>query len=254
MTSLTSSCFAFATALTFSVGRGVDVDRVRGLGADGDLVHVERGAGIEHRPALGDRDHGDRVRLAERRQPRPLERVDGDVDLRAAAVADLLAVEEHRRLVLLAFADHDDAVHPNRVEHEPHRVDRRRVGLLLLAPPDPAGGRERRGLGDADQLEREISIRGGHCAANPMRAPIRSSRLHPVGRLDADEVEAPCEHRLRRRDEAEPERLRHRAEHLVLVVEAVEVVGEPDRVVRERVRGAPGGGFRHHLRETRRAA
>ena len=118
--------------------RRVDVDRVRRLAADGDLVHVEGGAGIEHRPPLGDGDHGDRVRLAERRQPRPLERIDGDVDLRAAAVADLLAVEEHRRLVLLALADHDDAVHPDGVEHEPHRVDRGGVGLLLLAAPDPA--------------------------------------------------------------------------------------------------------------------
>ena len=91
--------------------RRVDVDRVGRLGPDGDLVHVQRRAREEHRPALGDGDDGDRVRHPERREPRPLERVDGDVDLGPDAVADLLAVEEHRRLVLLALADDDDAAH-----------------------------------------------------------------------------------------------------------------------------------------------
>ena len=46
-----------------------------------------------------------------RGQRRALERVDGDVDLRRRAVADVLAVVEHRRLVLLALADDDEAVH-----------------------------------------------------------------------------------------------------------------------------------------------
>ena len=139
----------------------VDVDRVRRLRPDRDLVHVERRAGVEHRAALGDGDHGDRVRLAERGQPRALERVDGDVDRRAAAVADLLAVVEHRRLVLLPLADHDDAVHAHGVEHEAHRVDRGAVGLLLLAPADPAGRGERRRFGDADELEGEVAVGGG---------------------------------------------------------------------------------------------
>ena len=49
--------------------------------------------------------------IPERRQPRALERVHGDVHQRRGAVADVLAVVEHRRLVLLALADHDDAVH-----------------------------------------------------------------------------------------------------------------------------------------------
>ena len=72
--------FAFATALTFSVGdasMSIDVDPVR---ADGDLLHVHGRAREEHRAALGDRDHRDRVRLPERRQARSLERVDRDVD------------------------------------------------------------------------------------------------------------------------------------------------------------------------------
>ena len=82
---------------------------VRRLGADGDLVHVHGSAGKEHRARLGESDDGDRVRRADRRQPRPLERIDGDVDLGPLAVAHALAVVEHRRLVLLALADHDGA-------------------------------------------------------------------------------------------------------------------------------------------------
>ena len=71
-----------------------------------------------------------------RGQRRALERVDGDVDLRRRAVADLLAVVEHRRLVLLALADDDDAVHRDGVEHEAHRVDGGLVGGVLVAAAD----------------------------------------------------------------------------------------------------------------------
>ena len=96
--------------------------------------------------------------MPERAERRALERVDGDVDLRRAAVADVLAVVEHRRLVLLALADDDDAVHRDRVEHEAHRVDGGLVGGDLVAAADPAGGGERGGLGDAHELEREVAV------------------------------------------------------------------------------------------------
>ena len=74
------------------------------------------------------------------------------------AVADLLAVVEHRRLVLLALADHDDAVHRDRVEHVAHTVDGGLVGGLLVAHADEWSRRQRGGLGDADELEREVAI------------------------------------------------------------------------------------------------
>ena len=57
------------------------------------------------------------------------------------AVADLLAVVEHRRLVLLALADHDDAVHRDGVEHRAHRVDRRLVGGAPCRRGRPSGRR-----------------------------------------------------------------------------------------------------------------
>ena len=73
-----------------------------------------------------------------RAQARALERVDGDVDLRRRAVADRLAVVEHRRLVLLALADHHDAVHVDRVQHGVHAVDGGLVGRLLVAACRPS--------------------------------------------------------------------------------------------------------------------
>ena len=70
----------------------------------------------------------------------------------------MLAVVEHRRLVLLALADHDDAVHRDGVEHVAHRVDGGLVGGDLVARAHEAGGGERGGLGDADELEGEVAI------------------------------------------------------------------------------------------------
>ena len=195
---------------------------------DGDLLHVDGGAGEEHRAALGDGDHRDRARLPERGEPRALERIDRDVDLRPFAVPDLLAVVEHRRLVLLPLADHDDAAHRDAVEDEAHRVDRGPVGALLLAAADPARGGHRAGLRDADELQRDVAV-GGLPSAHAS---------HPLRCLDPDEVEAARDHGSRRTAEAEPERLLLALEHAVLVVEAMEVVGDADRVGGNALRAA----------------
>ena len=64
-----------------------------------------------------------------------------------------LAVIEHRGLVFLPLADDDDAVHVHGVEEEPHGVDGRLVGGVLVAPAHPARRRQRGGLGGADQIE-----------------------------------------------------------------------------------------------------
>ncbi len=158
MTSPTSTAPALGDQLDRLAERPVEVEQVGDLVAAGHLLHVDARAGVEHRAALGERDHGQRVGHAERAQARALERVDGDVDLRAAAVADLLAVGEHRRLVLLALADHHDAVHVDRVQHGVHAVDGGLVGGLLVAAADPARGGQRGGLGDAHELEREVAV------------------------------------------------------------------------------------------------
>src|SRR5699024_2933605 len=84
-----------------------------------------------------------------------------DVHLGAVAVAHGLAVEQHRRLVLLALADHDGAVHADGVHEGAHRVDRGAVGPVLVAGADPAAAGDGGGFGHADQLEGEVAVGGG---------------------------------------------------------------------------------------------
>jgi hypothetical protein len=145
----------------FQVGldRGGDVDGVGGLGPGGDLLHIDAGAGVEHRAPLGEGDDGDGVGPAQRRQRRAVDRVDGDVDEGRMAVADGLAVVEHRGLVLLPLADDDDPVHRHAGEHGPHGVDRRAVRRLLVAATHPPGAGHGRRLGDPDELHPEVAVR-----------------------------------------------------------------------------------------------
>jgi hypothetical protein len=122
---------------------------------------------------VGDRDDADRVGRAGRAQVRALERVDRDVDLRRVAVVvpavpDLLADEQHRRLVALALADHDGAAEVHHVERAPHRLDGDVVGELAVAAPHEARRCDRRGLGDADHFEREVAVL--HAPLVPPRA------------------------------------------------------------------------------------
>ena len=91
---------------------------------------------------------------------------------RALAVADLLAVEQHGRLVLLALADHDDAAHRDGADELAHRVDGRAVAAVLVAAPDPAAGGHRGRLGDPDELHGEVAV--GRLAAPFARGWSRS--------------------------------------------------------------------------------
>ena len=72
--------------------------------------------------------------------------------------------------------------------------------------------------------------------------------------VDPDEVEAARDHGLRRAAEREPEASLLALEHAMLVVEAVEVVGDADRVRGMRLRPALRGGVRGDRRAARRAA
>ncbi len=148
--------------LHVEVGRGGDVDDTRGLGAGGDLLHVEDGGGVVHRTALGGGEHGDGVRAALGHQGGAVHRVDGDVHVGALTGADVLAVEQHRGFVLLALTDDDHAVHLDGVDHGTHSVHGGTVTLVLHAASDPLTGRECGGLGHADQLHREVAVRCLH--------------------------------------------------------------------------------------------
>ena len=146
-------------AAMFSATGQRDVDDVGGVGAGDQLLHVEDGARVVHRAAVGD-GHARRWRWSGRwPQPRAVDRVDRDVAVRAGAVTDVLAVEEHGRVVLLALADDDHAVHRHGADQGAHGVDGRAVGAVLVAAADPAAAGQRRRLGDADQLQRQVAVR-----------------------------------------------------------------------------------------------
>ena len=64
---------------------------------------------------------------------------------------------------------------------------------------------------------------------------------HSLRSFYPDQIEAACHDDLRRAAQAQTEGLRVALEHPVLGVEAMEVVGDADRIGRDRVRAAPLG-------------
>ena len=160
--------------------RQAEVHVLRRLGPHHHLLHVEHGRRVVHAALLGDREDGQGVVVAERGQAGAVDRVDRDVDGGARAGSDLLAVVEHGRLVLLALADHHDARHLDGGDELAHRVDRGAVAPVLVAPSDPAAGRQGGGLGHADQFHGEISIR----ALGVRHVVSGSSEEAPRGRRD----------------------------------------------------------------------
>ena len=142
-------------------------------GPDGDLLHVDVGR-VQHRAARPHGDHRQRVRHVLGGQRGAFQRVEGDVDRRAVAGADLLADEEHRRLVALALADDDHALDVEQVELGAHGVDRRLVGGLLVAGPDQLGRGDRGRLRDAGEAQRQHAVGEDPVLGHGMR-PFESS-------------------------------------------------------------------------------
>src|SRR5207248_4089520 len=107
----------------------------------------------------GDSHDSDRIVHALGGQRRAVDRIYGNVAFRTIAVADFLAVVKHRRFVLLAFTDDDDALHRHGRHELPHGIHRGCVGTVLVAAADPPTGSHGSRFGDPDQLEREVAVR-----------------------------------------------------------------------------------------------
>ena len=114
--------------------------------------------GGEHGSALGQGDHRDGARQAGGGQARAFDGVDRNVNLWLEPVADLLAEEEHRSLVLLPLSDDDCASHVNRGERLTDRLDRAAVGRVFVAAALERCRRQRARLGHAQELQRQVAI------------------------------------------------------------------------------------------------
>ena len=135
----------------------IEVDDPTGPAADHELLHVVH-MSREHRPALGQGDHRDRTGETCRGQARAFDRIDGHVELGFEPVADLLAEIEHRRFVLLAFADDDGALHVDRRECTSDGLDGAPVGAHLVASALQRSGGQGPGLGHPEQLQGQVAV------------------------------------------------------------------------------------------------
>ena len=164
----------------------LDVDVVGSFRAGDELLHVENRRRVIHRAAVGHGHDRDGVVHALGGQRGAVDGVDGDVTVGTVAVADLLAVVEHGRFVLLALADDDDALHRHGGDQLAHRVDRGRVGPVLVTASDPSARGHRSSFGDTDELEGEVAIwLFGSDAQRPRDSGYRhaSDAIHPAAPL-----------------------------------------------------------------------
>src|SRR5208283_5341655 len=95
--------------------RRVEFHGVLARRSDNDLFHVAVRS-MQQSALFRSRQHRDCARRAGSAQVRPFERIDRDIDVRnflpvGESAADMLANIEHGRLIALALADHDGAVH-----------------------------------------------------------------------------------------------------------------------------------------------
>ncbi len=119
---------------------------------------------MQQRAADGERHHGHGAGHRLGGERRPFQGIERDIDLGAASRSDLLADEEHGRLVALALPDHDGAVDLELVKGAPHGVDGSLVGGLFIASSGQLVGGQRRGLGDAGDLDRQRPVQQSHVA------------------------------------------------------------------------------------------
>ena len=109
------------------------------------------------------RQHRDRARRAGGAKVRAFQRIDRDIDLRNLAAvriraAHLLADIKHGRFVALALADHDGAVHRDRVHRLAHGFGGHLVAQRTVALAHGARRRDGRVLHHAQKFQRQIAF------------------------------------------------------------------------------------------------
>ena len=124
-------------------------------------------------------DHGECVAASLGREGGAIDRIDGDVAFRGRAIADALAVVEHRGFVFFAFADNDGAIHRNGAESKSHGIDGSAVCAFLVATAHPAARSEGGGFGHANEIEGNVAVKRdvGHDTRRYCLGPSRPDRL-----------------------------------------------------------------------------
>ena len=137
-----------------------DVDDVGRLRAGGQLLHVEDGRRVEHRPARR------RPRAPTARCPCRV-RVSRVPSIGSTATSHSGPLPSPTRSPLKSIGASSFSPSPmtttpfmrHGADQLAHRVDRRAVRAVLVAAADPAARRHGGGLGDAHQLEGEVAVR-----------------------------------------------------------------------------------------------
>ncbi len=153
--------------LAFCPGDGIqvvthrfgDVDRTARLGTHRNLVHVDERTGVQHRTAFGNGDDTQGIAASQRRECGSVDRVDCNVGDGLVAVADMFAIEQHRRFVLFALADDDDSIHVDGLQEIAHGVNGGTIGCMLVAAANPFGRRKCRRLGHPNEFHRQVAVR-----------------------------------------------------------------------------------------------
>ena len=147
---------------TQSVGdRSVKINLPSHRGRNNQLLHVDRWPRIEHGAARRHAQHADRVRKALGGERGAIDWVNRNVQVGTGAVADLLAIEQHRRFVFLSLSDYHDTVHPNRSEHRAHGVHGSLINLFLVTKAHISRAGDGGRLSCPHQLQGEIAVRVG---------------------------------------------------------------------------------------------
>jgi len=81
-----------------------------------------------------------------------------DRELRYQSAADLRADVKHGRFVAFAFANHHAPAHRHRVHYFPHCLDSHMIGKLSVTLSHCSCCRDRRGLGYAQEIQRQLAL------------------------------------------------------------------------------------------------
>ena len=151
--------------------------------ATGDLVHIGVRR-IQHRALRRPGHHRQRIRHGLGRERRALKRIQRNIDLVLAALADLFPDVQHRRLVTFTLADHDFPIDIQIIQGRAHRINRGLVRLLFVAAPNEFPGGDGGNLGDADRIQHQAAIEvfRTHVASISQIRAMRSS----LGRAKTD--------------------------------------------------------------------